>query len=176
MIYFLYLKVSVYLDFIYMYWIPIMKKLQKPLLSGLVLIISMLFIVACEQAVKTTGPTVTVYKSPTCGCCKKWVSHLEANGFQVKAVDLTDMNVVKERYGVQPRFASCHTAVVNGYIIEGHVPADLIRKLLKEKPKVVGLTVPGMPMGAPGMEGPRKQAYNVLTFDKSGKLGIYDKR
>lgn len=153
-----------------------MKKLSTPFLNGLLVIISMLFIVACEQTVQATGPTITVYKSPTCGCCKKWVSHLQANGFQVKAVDLTDLDAVKERYGVQQRFSSCHTAVVNGYIIEGHVPADLVHKLLKEKPKIAGLTVPGMPMGAPGMEGPRKDAYNVLTFDKSGKLGIYAKR
>lgn len=153
-----------------------MKKLPTPILSGFVLIISMLFIVACEQTVKATGPTITVYKSPTCGCCKKWVSHLQANGFQVKAVDLTDLDAVKERYGVQPRFSSCHTAVVNGYIIEGHVPADLVYKILKEKPRIAGLTVPGMPMGSPGMEGPRKDAYNVLTFDKSGELKVYAKR
>lgn len=116
---------------------------------------------------------IAVYKSPTCGCCSAWVDHLKDSGFQVKAYNMQNMNEIKQRLGVTPKLASCHTAVVDGYVIEGHVPATDIKRLLKERPQVKGLTVPGMPMGSPGMEGPRKDHFDVLTFDADNKTGIY---
>lgn len=116
---------------------------------------------------------ITVYKSPTCGCCKLWIDHLKQNGFKIKAHDTEDVVTHKQRLGLPPELASCHTAVVNGYVIEGHVPAADIKRLLKERPKIAGLAVPGMPMGSPGMEGPVKEAYEVKTFDKNGRVGTY---
>ena len=117
---------------------------------------------------------ITVYKSPTCGCCKEWVKHLQANGFSVKAHDVADITVHKTANGVPAKLASCHTAKVDGYVIEGHVPASDIKRLLKERPAVSGLAVPGMPVGSPGMEhGEHKDRYEVLTFDKQGKTGVY---
>ncbi|HXE57552.1 MAG TPA: DUF411 domain-containing protein [Gemmatimonadales bacterium] len=116
---------------------------------------------------------VTVYKTPTCGCCQKWVSHLEANGFKVKTVDLEDLAEVKGLQGVPDDLQSCHTAVVGKYVVEGHVPAADIHRLLKQQPKVLGLAVPGMPMGSPGMEGPRKDKYDVLTFDRGGRTAVF---
>ena len=113
-------------------------------------------------------PGITVYKSPTCGCCSKWVEHLQDNGFEVKTVDLSDMRMIKSMSGVKPEYASCHTAKVDGYVIEGHVPASDVKRLLKERPAVTGLSAPGMPMGSPGMEGPRSDPYEVITFDKQG--------
>ena len=110
-------------------------------------------------------PGVHVYKAPTCGCCTKWIEHLEANGFEVRATDVPDVNPVKQMNGVPMELASCHTALVGGYVIEGHVPAADIRRLLAEKPPVVGLAVPGMPIGSPGMEGPRPERYRVIAFD-----------
>lgn len=123
---------------------------------------------------------MTVYKSPTCGCCKDWVKHMEANGFAVKAVDLDDVEDLpkkKRQLGVPAAVQSCHTGVVGAYLIEGHVPADLVKKLLTEKPAVAGLTVPGMVVGSPGMEvGSRKDHYDVLSFTKAGKTSVYARR
>lgn len=117
---------------------------------------------------------VVVYKSPTCGCCKEWVRHLQANGFSVTTHDVANLLPYKTTNGVPITLESCHTAKVGGYVIEGHVPANDIKRLLKERPPVVGLAVPGMPNGSPGMEqGGRKDRYDVLTFDKQGKTGVY---
>jgi hypothetical protein len=116
---------------------------------------------------------ITVYKDPSCGCCKNWIQHLIKYGYDVDAKDTPAMAEVKRTLGVPDALTSCHTAVVNGYLIEGHVPATDIARLLKEKPKVAGLAVPGMPAGSPGMEGPRKQHYQVLSFDKNGKTRIF---
>jgi hypothetical protein len=118
-------------------------------------------------------PTITVYKDPGCGCCKNWIEHLIKHGYRVDAKDTPGMAEVKRTLGVPDRLSACHTAVVNGYLIEGHVPAADIARLLREKPKVAGLAVPGMPMGSPGMEGPRAQHYQVLSFDKAGKTKIF---
>ena len=118
-------------------------------------------------------PTITVYKDPGCGCCKSWIEHLIKHGYRVEAKDTPQMTEIKHSLGVPDGITACHTAVVNGYLIEGHVPADDIARLLKTKPKVAGLAVPGMPMGSPGMEGPRKQHYQVLSFDKTGKTKIF---
>lgn len=116
---------------------------------------------------------VVVYKSPTCGCCNEWVSHLRENGFEVTVHDRLNMDPVKRAMGVPQRLQSCHTAQVGDYVIEGHVPADDIARLLKEKLPVKGLSVPGMPMGSPGMEGPRKDPYEVLTFQPDGRTSVY---
>jgi hypothetical protein len=118
-------------------------------------------------------PTITVYKDPSCGCCKSWIQHLIKHGYQVDAKDTPEMTGIKRSLGVPDGLSACHTAVVNGYLIEGHVPAADIARLLKEKPKVAGLAVPGMPMGSPGMEGPRTQHYQVLSFDKAGKTKVF---
>jgi hypothetical protein len=130
------------------------------------------------MAAQTARPQMTVYKSATCGCCSKWVEHMQANGFDVKAINVDDIDKVKRERGVPAEAASCHTAIVNGYVVEGHVPADAVQKMLKEKPSIAGIAVPGMPMGSPGMEVPggQKEAFNVVSFDKSGKTAIYEKR
>lgn len=112
--------------------------------------------------------TVTVYKSPTCGCCGDWVKHMRANGFTVEAQDVNDVSPMRRRYGVPGPLASCHTAVVGGYAIEGHVPAADIKRLLRERPKVIGLAVPGMVIGSPGMEQGAPQPYETLAFDAQG--------
>lgn len=120
--------------------------------------------------------SIKVYKDANCGCCAKWADHLTANGFKVETMDMPDLSLIKQKYGVKDELQSCHTAIVNGYVVEGHVPADVIRKMLKDKPAIVGLAVPGMPMGSPGMEGPTRERYDVLTFDRAGRTSIYAKR
>jgi hypothetical protein len=121
-------------------------------------------------------PTVTVYKSPTCGCCAKWVEHVKKAGFAVTVKDVPNVGEVKLANGVPVELASCHTALVGGYVVEGHVPADVMQKLLKEKPAVAGIAVAGMPMGSPGMEGSYSDRYNVVAFEKSGKQSVYASR
>ena len=120
--------------------------------------------------------SLVVYKTPTCGCCKAWVEHLEQNGFKPKVMDMPDLSAVKAMYGIAPQLQSCHTAVVGDYTIEGHVPADLIIKMINEKPAIAGLAVPGMPAGSPGMEGATKERYDVLTFDRAGRTTVYAQR
>lgn len=120
--------------------------------------------------------TITVYKSPTCGCCTAWEDHLRQHGFTVVSRPTEDIAAIKVQHGVPGHLASCHTAVVDGYLIEGHVPADLIVRLLEERPDVRGLAVPGMPMGSPGMEGPYSERYDVLTFDAAGRTSVYARR
>ena len=141
--------------------------------SVLAIVITTLIFQGVLSRSASAEETITVYKSPTCGCCKKWVSHLEKNGFTVISKNTSNVNQYKKKAGLKPGLASCHTAFVDGYAIEGHVPANDIKRLLKERPDVKGLTVPGMPMGSPGMEGPRKDRYSVLTFDESGKTTVY---
>ena len=118
-------------------------------------------------------PTITVYKDPGCGCCKKWIEHLVKNGYRVDAKDTPNMTEIKRTLGVPDALTACHTAVVNGYLIEGHVSAADIDRLLAEKPRIAGLAVPGMPAGSPGMEGAGTQRYQVLTFDKGGKTKVF---
>jgi hypothetical protein len=120
-----------------------------------------------EREADGRGQTIQVYKTPTCGCCTKWIDHLRAAGFAVEATDLPDLTSLKAMNGVPAGLSSCHTATIEGYVIEGHVPASDIVKLLKERPKVAGLAVPGMPMGSPGMEHPdpdRHEAFDVVAF------------
>ena len=116
---------------------------------------------------------ITVYKSPNCGCCSKWVDHLRGAGFKVTTNDRMEMNSIKLSSGVKSELRSCHTALVGGYVIEGHVPANDIKRLLQEHPDVTGLAVPGMPMGSPGMEGHYKDNYDVLTFKRNGETSVF---
>ena len=124
----------------------------------------------------TSGPRMLIYKSPTCGCCTKWVDHVKAAAFTPVVKDLDDVTGIKKNNGVPEALWSCHTALVEGYVIEGHVPADLIKKILAEKPKLVGLAVPGMPQGSPGMETGRKDTYQVMAWEKGGKTRVYATR
>jgi hypothetical protein len=119
---------------------------------------------------------MTVHKDKSCACCEKWVSHVRASGFQVTVRDEPDIDGVKDQLGVPKAVRSCHTALVGGYLIEGHVPASDVKRLLQTRARVVGLTVPGMPSGTPGMEGPKgKEPYEVLSFDARGKTAVYRK-
>ena len=120
-------------------------------------------------------PLVTVHKSPYCGCCEKWIEHMQAAGFEVEVVNTEDMTPVKQRVGIPPGKGSCHTAEVGGYFVEGHVPAEDVKRLLAEKPAARGIVVPGMPVGSPGMESPdgRVQAYEVQLIDKAGLSSTY---
>ena len=118
-------------------------------------------------------PVASVFKLTDCGCCDLWAQHLRDNGFAVSVQALPDLATVRKKYGIPKDFGTCHTALIEGYAIEGHVPAADIHRLLKSKLKVAGLAVPGMPAGSPGMEGPRRDPYDVLTFDRSGATQIY---
>jgi len=128
------------------------------------------------MAAPAPEPAMTVYKTKTCGCCGKWVEHLRANGFTVNVKEVEGTAEVRKQYGVPDQLASCHTGVIAGYAVEGHVPAAEVRRLLKEKPKAKGISVPGMPLGSPGMEqGPRKDPYSVVLFDEKGGAREYQK-
>src|SRR5215831_1472267 len=116
-----------------------------------------------------TKALITVHKDPTCGCCSGWVQHLQNAGFVTKVLDTRDIDAVKKRLGVPDDLAACHTAEVAGYIIEGHVPAVALKRFLAEKPDAKGLAVPGMPIGAPGMEGGKPEKYDVILFGAKGQ-------
>ncbi len=121
-------------------------------------------------------PAVSVAKSPTCGCCSAWVAHMRAAGFTVTTQDMGMGPLVafKRTHGIAPKYASCHTARVSGYTIEGHVPAEDVMRLLREKPNAIGLAVPGMPIGSPGMEvGTQRDAYDVLLINKDGTTRVF---
>lgn len=119
------------------------------------------------------APAVDVYKSEACGCCKDWVKHLEENGFSVNTHNVDNPSDYREKFGMPQALGSCHTATVQGYVLEGHVPATEIKRLLAERPKVRGLAVPSMPMGSPGMDGPRKDPYDVLLVQTNGRYSSY---
>lgn len=118
-------------------------------------------------------PVVEVYKTASCGCCKGWVKHLEQNGFAVKAHDVANPGDYREKFGIPQELGSCHSAKVGGYALEGHVPAAEIKRLLASKPRAAGLAVPAMPLGSPGMEGPRSDPYDVLLVGKDGKATVF---
>lgn len=122
-------------------------------------------------------PEVEVWKSPTCGCCNDWIKHLEDNGFKVKAVNVPDSRHVRARFGMPAKLGSCHTALVGGYVVEGHVPAREIKRLLREKPNALGISVPGMPIGSPGMDGPVykgvQDPYDVLLVQADGSARVF---
>lgn len=114
-------------------------------------------------------PKVVVSKDPGCGCCGTWAEHLRRAGFSVEIVETRNLNAVKQRLGVPADIVSCHTAEVDGYVVEGHVPASAIMRLLEQRPQAKGLAVPGMPMGSPGMEGGRPETYEVILFGPQGR-------
>ena len=119
-------------------------------------------------------PAVDVFKSPTCGCCGAWVEHLKAAGFDVRVTEVDDTTAARKRLGMPDAFGSCHTASVGGYVLEGHVPAAEVKRLLGAKPKAIGLAVPGMPVGSPGMEvGSRRDPYDVLLVERDGRSTVY---
>lgn len=128
------------------------------------------------QAAKQVAMTseITVFRSPTCGCCGQWIEHMEAAGFTVKDNLTEDMTAIKEQYGVPASLASCHTTLVDGYVVEGHIPAEDVQRLLAEKPDVAGIAVPGMPIGSPGMEsGDYIEPYTVFSFTESGETAAF---
>lgn len=129
-------------------------------------------------AAGTVAPVITVWKTPTCGCCKAWVAHLQKNGFEVVTNDVADTTAIRKKMGLADQYGSCHTAKLGDYVIEGHVPSEDIRKLLQDKPKARGLAVPGMPLGSPGMEGTgpftgERHAYNVLLILNDGNARVF---
>jgi hypothetical protein len=140
--------------------------------AGAIALLVSVFIIPAKVV---AAEEIQVFKSRYCGCCSGWVKHLEQNGFTVSVEESEDMDRIKSRLGVPENMESCHTAVVGGYLVEGHVPADDIHKLLKNKPKVKGISAPGMPMGSPGMEvpGEKPDRYDVVTFDENGKTGVF---
>ncbi|WP_228016622.1 DUF411 domain-containing protein [Synechocystis sp. LEGE 06083] len=122
----------------------------------------------------TGNNKMTVYRSPSCGCCGGWIDHVKKQGFQVTDIKTDEMDVIKQQHQLPQTLASCHTAIINGYVIEGHVPADDIKRFLKQKPQMAGLSVPAMPSGTPGMEMEnRKQPFEVLAFNNKGKVEIF---
>lgn len=120
-----------------------------------------------DARVTASFPTITVYKDPDCGCCTAWAAHLRREGFVTELVDTRELDALKRRFGVPDELASCHTAVIGGIVVEGHVPARALKRFLAEKPDAAGLAVPGMPVGSPGMEGGAPEAYEVVLFGGS---------
>ena len=121
-------------------------------------------------------PSMIVYKTATCGCCRGWVDHMRQAGFAVDARDLpgnVELMGIKVDAGVPGEMATCHTALIDGYVVEGHVPADQVKRLLAERPAIAGIGAPGMPMGSPGMEGPNPQPYQVLSWGHDGSRGVF---
>jgi hypothetical protein len=143
------------------------KRLLKLILPGVLLA------VGAGGAGAQSAPAISVFKTATCGCCAKWVEHLRANGFAPVATNVDDIDAVKAKYHVPASVQTCHTAIVGGYVIEGHVPASDIKRLLKEHPAISGLAVAGMPGGSPGMESATARPYDVLSFDKQGNTRVY---
>ena len=156
-----------------------MQKRSVLRLAGLAIVATIT--AASATATQATAPgavEVTVFKSPTCGCCKEWVEHLRTHAkgtaFTVTAKDTADVSSVKRTAHVPEGLYSCHTAFVNGYVIEGHVPAEDIQRLLKDKPRIAGIAVAGMPVGSPGMEmGSRKDPYDVVAFKRDGSTSVF---
>jgi hypothetical protein len=138
-----------------------------------VVIVALLGVTYTLFAKRASADEIVVYKSVACDCCEKWAQHLRGAGFRVTVHELADVTPIKKKYGVPTSTYTCHTALVRGYVIEGHVPADLVQRLLKEQPAIVGLAVPGMPVGSPGMEGAQKERYEVLAFTRSGELSPF---
>lgn len=150
---------------------------RRKLWSGAAVVgLAVVGVLATTAETMGQSPTIVVYKRPECGCCGHWVEHVKTAGFRVTVRNRSDLIAVKDRYGITPPLTSCHTAVVGGYAVEGHVPADVVQRLLRERPAVVGIAVPGMPAGSPGMEGLVRESYKVLTFDRSGGTRIYATR
>jgi hypothetical protein len=149
--------------------LPIRAKTIAVLLAAIALSHS----AVAQTKTAVAKPHVTVYKTLTCGCCGKWVEHIQASGFAATTTNLPDLAAIKAKHRVPAELQSCHTSLVGGYVIEGHVPAEDIKRLLRERPAIVGLAAPGMPAGSPGMDVPHSPAYDVLAFDTDGKTRVY---
>ena len=130
---------------------------------------------ANADAAVAAAPQMTVYKSPTCGCCESWIEHMAAHGYTVESIDADNLAAIKAEHAVPAQLQSCHTAIVDGYVIEGHVPAAEVTRLLEERPDVAGLAVPGMPIGSPGMEieGQPAQPFDVVAFDGAERTTVF---
>ena len=147
---------------------------MKPLLPSLATVAALALAAAFAAPAFSAGDEVVMYKDPNCGCCTKWAEHMRAAGFKVKEIKSPQMSTVKREAGVPQAMASCHTAKVGGYVVEGHVPAADVKRLLAEKPKVVGIAAPGMPMGSPGMEGAYPaDRYEVVSFAADGTTRVF---
>ncbi|MCC2113688.1 MAG: DUF411 domain-containing protein [Hyphomicrobiales bacterium] len=142
--------------------------------AGLLAMVITLF-VSATLSFAGEPQTMTVWKSPWCGCCGNWVKHMEEAGFTVEVREIEDLDIVKRQAGIPEKLQSCHTATVGGYIVEGHVPASDVKRLLQEQPKVGGLAVPGMPSGSPGMEDGSHDPYEVLTFSRNGDTTVFNR-
>jgi hypothetical protein len=151
-------------------------KTRRQITFGLTTALAALALSPVAATAQLSKPLVEVWKSPTCGCCNDWITHLEANGFRVKGYDKGNIAMRKE-LGMPMQYGSCHTAKVDGYVIEGHVPAKEIHRLLKERPKALGLSVPDMPIGSPGMDGPeyggQVDPYDVLLVQRNGTSKVF---
>lgn len=159
------------------------------MLRYIFILILSVYLFGCGEAAQTSQPSsktpadnsvgMVVYKDAQCGCCGLWVEHMEQSGFEMSVQNTTDLNAVKQQFGISPSYQSCHTLVDNssGYIFEGHIPAFVVEKFLKEKPEgAIGLSVPGMPMGSPGMEmGDRYDAYEVMQLNRDGSVIVYER-
>jgi len=154
-----------------------MFNLNKQLTNCLLATLMALFSTLAWSENPARQGAITVYKSATCACCNGWVDHLRAEGFNVTTKNQDDMDKIKIFFGVRRELQSCHTAVVDGYVIEGHVPADDIKRLLQEQPALLGLSAPGMPMESPGMQRPglSPKGYDIISFDGNGGTGVYNR-
>lgn len=146
-------------------------------ITGAIVVTALALIGAVAAQQKPAGPLVEVFKSPTCGCCSQWVEHMRKAGFIVRTTDIHDLSQVKKSRGIPTEVQSCHTAIVSGYVVEGHVPPADVHRMLKEKPAIAGIAVGGMPIGSPGMESPyvKAESYNVMSFDKNGATRVFAK-
>src|SRR6476469_7803800 len=158
-----------------------MNRRAAALLAVAVIAASVVAYAQPEAQTKATAPktpapaktAITVYKTPTCGCCGGWVKHMNEQGYACSVTEQADLSDVKVKYGVPANLQSCHTSLVGGYVIEGHVPAEDVRRLLREKPAIVGLAAPGMPAASPGMDVPGSPGYDVIAFEKDGRQRVY---
>ena len=139
-----------------------------------VLLLGVLLSASAPASPISLAPRITVFKDPNCGCCRNWIAHLRQHGFDVVVKDTSDVTAAKRAGRVPEKLRSCHTAFVNGYVIEGHVPAADIQRLLRDQPRVMGLAVPGMPAGSPGMEmGNRAERYDVIAYERGGSTRVF---
>ncbi len=143
-----------------------MKKISIGLL--IVLIASILLIAGCTSKTKENAPTITLYKSEMCGCCGLYGDYLDKTEYNIEIKDMPDITSIKDQYKIPPQLRSCHTAIINGYYIEGHIPQEAIQKLLKEKPSLAGIAMPGMPSGSPGMPGAKKEPFVIYAVAQDG--------
>lgn len=152
---------------------------RRHLLTRVCALLSLAPLASQAQTPSPARPRLEVWKTASCGCCKDWLKHVQAAGFEVKAHDVSDdaKRQKRQQLGLPEAFGSCHTAVVDGYVVEGHVPAREISRMLKERPRAVGLAVPGMPVGSPGMDGPeygtRRDKFAVLLVQRDGRQSVY---